>query len=202
MITKLLAILAIIGNILADHDCMNSNNVEINIEKNFDYRVEGYNRYFLLQIDPAKTCNLIFDEYSTYSRIYAIGPEDAGQKPIGSDLIVTWDKYIWAGESCIYNNSGEGIFEGEMTNIEKMLDPDKPYGSFCQIEFFIRARTCLDGCPDEERQVVFYTFEKEIIPFKSRFANTVNLLRMLFFYAQTTPLGFFMGFFFNDWTFL
>ena len=131
MVNFLPIFLAIISVTLADHDCMNSNYAEVNITKNFDYRVEGFNRLFKLQIDSARTCSIVFDEYSTYSRIYALGPDNAKTPPIGSDLDVTWDKYIWAGDSCIYNNSGSGFFEGEMINIKKMGSVGRPYGSFC-----------------------------------------------------------------------
>ena len=179
---KLVMLIAMITIVLADHNCMNSDNAQINITKNFDYRVEGYNRYFKLQIDSGNTCSIIFDEYSKYSRIYALGPEEAKKPPIGSDLIVTWDRYIWAGSSCIYDTSGEGLFEGEMINIQKLLESGNPYGSFCQIEFFFRARSCLNGCPDEDRQVLFYTYEKEIISQKSRLANMINMMRIQFFY--------------------
>ena len=39
MFNKLFLLFAVISVVFADHDCMNSNNAQVNITTNFDYRV-------------------------------------------------------------------------------------------------------------------------------------------------------------------
>ena len=64
---------------------------------------------------------------------------------------------------------------GEMLYYDRMIDKDKAEGSWCKDFWYLRAKTC-DGCPDEDRTIRWYTYEKEVLPHRGIWAVVWKLL--------------------------
>ena len=64
---------------------------------------------------------------------------------------------------------------GEMLYYDRMIDKDQAEGSWCKDFWYIRAKNC-DGCPDEDRTIRWYTYEKEVLPHRGIWAVVWKLL--------------------------
>ena len=105
---------------------------------------------------------------------------------MGSKVTYTNDKYIWYGDSCVFDKTESGKLNDMV--LRAPTTDDKGDGKLCKYTISFKT-TCsgADACTDADRTVLVYTFEDRT-PKKNYFTSLFGLINYLFLRIYFTPI--------------